>query len=61
MQRLPIQEGELNLKVGVYPGHQGARIQNNVPLVITPEGMSLVQTGDQWSEKNRLGEVWWES
>jgi len=50
VQRLPIQEGELDLQVVVYPGHQGARIQNNVPLVITPEGMSFVQTGDQWSD-----------
>jgi L-ascorbate metabolism protein UlaG (beta-lactamase superfamily) len=50
VQTLPIQGGKLDLQVVVYPGHQGARIQNNVPLVITPEGMSFVQTGDQWSD-----------
>ena len=50
VQSLPIQNGQIDLGAVVYPGHQGAEIQNNVPLVITPEGMSFVHTGDQWSD-----------
>jgi L-ascorbate metabolism protein UlaG (beta-lactamase superfamily) len=46
-QTLPIQGGKQILKVVVYPGHQGDNIENNVPLVITPEGLSFSQMGDQ--------------
>jgi len=47
IQTLPIQDGGQSLKVVVYPGHQGADIENNVPLVITPGGLSFSQMGDQ--------------
>lgn len=46
-QSLPVQGGQQELKVVVYPGHQGADIENNVHLVITPEGLSFSQMGDQ--------------
>ncbi len=44
---LPIQSGRRELRVVIYPGHQGASIENNVSLVFSPEGMSFCQTGDQ--------------
>ncbi len=47
LQTLPVQGGQQKLKVVVYPGHQGASIENNVSLVITPEGLSFSQMGDQ--------------
>ena len=47
IQTLPVQGGQKKLKVVVYPGHQGANIENNVSLVITPEGFSFSQMGDQ--------------
>ncbi len=47
LQTLKIQDGKQFLKVVNYPGHQGKDIENNVPLVFSPEGMSFVQTGDQ--------------
>jgi len=47
VQTLPVQGGELMLKVVVYPGHQGENIENNVSLVITPEGLSFSHMGDQ--------------
>ena len=47
LQTLPVQGGKQLLKVVIYPGHQGADIENNVPLVITPEGLSFSQMGDQ--------------
>jgi len=47
LQVLQIQNGKQKLKVVNYPGHQGSDIENNVPLVLTPEGMSFAQTGDQ--------------
>ena len=46
-QLLPVKGGELNLKVVVYPGHQGLDIINNNYLVTTPEGLSVAQMGDQ--------------
>ena len=46
-QTLPIQGGQKKLKVVIYPGHQGVDIENNVSLVITPEGLSFSQMGDQ--------------
>jgi L-ascorbate metabolism protein UlaG (beta-lactamase superfamily) len=46
-QKLPVQNGGQELSVVVYPGHQGEKIENNVPLVITPEGLSFSQMGDQ--------------
>lgn len=46
-QDLIIKDGKQKLRVINYPGHQGSNIENNVPLIFTPEGMSFVQTGDQ--------------
>ena len=46
-QKLSIQKGQEELKVVVYPGHQGSDIENNVYLVFTPEGLSFSQMGDQ--------------
>jgi L-ascorbate metabolism protein UlaG (beta-lactamase superfamily) len=49
LQPLPIQRGNRELKVVVYPGqqYQGHGIPNNVVLVFTPEGMSFAHNGDQ--------------
>jgi len=47
VQALPIQNGRQTLKVVAYPGHQGPSVTNNVHLVTTPEGFTVVQTGDQ--------------
>lgn len=44
---LPVQNGRQQLGVVAYPGHQGPDIENNVTLVITPEDLSFVHTGDQ--------------
>jgi len=46
-QTLPVQGGQQELKVVVYPGHQGIDIENNVHLVFTPEGLSFSHMGDQ--------------
>lgn len=46
-QTLKVQNGNQDLIVVNYPGHQGSDIENNVPLVFTPEGLSFAQTGDQ--------------
>jgi hypothetical protein len=46
-QTLSVQKGKQPLKVIVYPGHQGERIENNVPLVFSPEGLSFSHMGDQ--------------
>ncbi|MGW8181169.1 MAG: MBL fold metallo-hydrolase, partial [bacterium] len=46
-QELSVRNGEQTLRIVLYPGHQGKSIDNNVPIVFTPEGMSFSQTGDQ--------------
>lgn len=52
VQVLPIQNGGRKLRVVNYPGHQGASIENNVPLVFSPEGMSFCQMGDQSNNRD---------
>jgi len=52
IQTLPLKGGEQEIKVVVYPGHQGSDIENNVTLVITPEGLSFVQMGDQSNQED---------
>ena len=47
LQALPVQGGARRLRVVGYPGHQGASIENNVPLVFTPENLSFGHFGDQ--------------
>lgn len=44
---VPIQNGKQMLKVVAYPGHQGAALTNNLYLVTTPDGFTVVHTGDQ--------------
>jgi L-ascorbate metabolism protein UlaG (beta-lactamase superfamily) len=44
---VPIQSGKQTLKVMAYPGHQGESVANNVYLITTPEGFTVVHTGDQ--------------
>ncbi len=44
---IPIQKGKRGLKVIAFPGHQGTAPVNNVHLVTTPEGICVMQTGDQ--------------
>jgi len=51
IQTLKIQEGAKELKVINYPGHQGRDIENNVTMVITPEGLNFGHTGDQSGPK----------
>jgi L-ascorbate metabolism protein UlaG (beta-lactamase superfamily) len=42
-----LQNGAQTLNVVSYPGHQGTPVLVNVNLVTTPEGFTVVQTGDQ--------------
>ncbi len=49
-QMLPVQQGARQLKVVVFPGHQMEKTENNVSLVITPEGLSFAHLGDQINE-----------
>ncbi len=51
-QILPIQGGQQELKVVVYPGHQSLDIVNNVYLVTTPEGLCFSQMGDQSNDED---------
>lgn len=64
VQSLTIQSGKRELKVVIYPGHQGAAVLNNVVLVMSPEGLSFCQTGDQSNDEDfiwidRVGENYW--
>lgn len=50
VHEIPVRGGQQVLKVVAYPGHQGKTVLNNVHLVTTPEGLTTVQTGDQWND-----------
>ena len=47
VQTLSLPDGEQELEVVVYPGHQGEQIENNVPLIRTPGGLCFAHMGDQ--------------
>jgi L-ascorbate metabolism protein UlaG (beta-lactamase superfamily) len=47
---ITVRGGAQTLKVIAFPGHQGPTVVNNVHLVSTPEGFTVVQTGDQWGD-----------
>jgi L-ascorbate metabolism protein UlaG (beta-lactamase superfamily) len=58
-QALRIQNGQRELKVVVFPGHQMEKVENNVSLVITPEGLSFAHLGDQINEAPFLADYPW--
>jgi L-ascorbate metabolism protein UlaG (beta-lactamase superfamily) len=47
VHEIAIQGGAKTLKVVVYPGHQGKPVLDNVHLVTSPDGYTVVHTGDQ--------------
>lgn len=59
IQNLMIKENKTVLKVVVFPGHQMENTENNVTLVITPEGLSFCQMGDQINEGNFMIDYKW--
>ena len=59
VQSLPIQSGKASLKVVVYPGHQNRPVENNVTLVISPEGLSFCHNGDQFNDGAFMEDFAW--
>ena len=51
--------GTHSLKVVAYPGHQGTALINNVYLIVTPEGFSVLHTGDQSGSEAPGGDFDW--
>lgn len=47
VHEIRVQNGKQVLKVVAYPGYQGTSIPNNTHLVITPEGFSVIHSGDR--------------
>jgi L-ascorbate metabolism protein UlaG (beta-lactamase superfamily) len=47
VREIKIRDDEQVLKVISFPGHQGKSVLNNVNFVVTPEGFSVLHTGDQ--------------
>jgi LmbE family N-acetylglucosaminyl deacetylase len=54
-----VRGGALVLKVVAYPGHQGASVVNNVHVVTSPEGFTVVHTGDQSGAEGPGGDYDW--
>lgn len=59
LQKLPIKNKTIELDVVVYPGHQMSRLENNVPLVFSPEGISFAHMGDQINEGDFMIDYEW--
>lgn len=55
---LSLSDGRV-LKYVAYPGHQGRSVINNVHLVTTPEGLTVVQTGDQSGDEGPGSDFDW--
>ncbi len=58
-QILPIQNGKIKLEVVIYPGHQMSKTLNNVPLVFTPDGITVSHMGDQINEGDFMVDYKW--
>jgi len=58
-QRVALKGGASELKVVVYPGHQGKEWLNNVYLVSSPEGFTAMHTGDQSGPESPGGDFDW--
>jgi L-ascorbate metabolism protein UlaG (beta-lactamase superfamily) len=56
---IPVRNGAQGLKVVAYPGHQGKAPLDNVHLVTTPDGFTVVQTGDQSGFEGPGGDFDW--
>ncbi len=56
-QKLKLKKHTLDMVV--FPGHQMRSIPNNVYLVTTPEGITLVHTGDQINEGDFMVDFDW--
>lgn len=59
VQRISVQQGRIALQFKAYPGHQGEKVINNVYLVTTPEGYSVLHTGDQSGPEDPAGDFGW--
>jgi len=59
VQKLKIKKGKMKLKVVIYPGHQIAKTDVNVPLVLTPEGINIAHLGDQINEGDFMIDYDW--
>ncbi len=56
---IPVKAGSQSLSVVAYPGHQGKGPIVNVHLVTTPEGFTVVHTGDQSGFEGPGGDFDW--
>lgn len=59
VHEIAVQNGKRVLKVVAYPGHQGPDTLVNVHLVTTPEGFTVVHTGDQSGTEAPGGDFDW--
>lgn len=59
IQKLPIKNKNVSLDVVVYPGHQMSKLENNVPLIFSPEGISFAHMGDQINEGDFMVDYEW--
>ncbi len=58
LQQLPLPGGKI-LGIIIYPGHQMEKVDMNVVLARTPEGISVAHLGDQLNEGNFMEDFAW--
>lgn len=56
---IPVRAGAATLKAVAYPGHQGKDLIDNVYLITTPDGFTVVHTGDQSGFEGPGGDFDW--
>ena len=59
VHEIPVGAAKQVLQVVSYPGHQGPPVVNNVNYVATPEGFSVLHTGDQSGDEGQATDFDW--
>ena len=59
IQKLQVKNKGISIDVVIYPGHQMSSHENNVTLVISPEGISFAHMGDQINEGDFMIDYKW--
>ncbi|MCK5467945.1 MAG: MBL fold metallo-hydrolase, partial [Cyclobacteriaceae bacterium] len=59
IQKLPLKNKGISIDVVIYPGHQMSSHENNVSLIISPEGISFAHMGDQINEGDFMIDYAW--
>ncbi len=59
VQSFAVRNGAQVLRLVAYPGHQDQAVLNNVQVITSPEGLTILHTGDQSGPEGPGGDFDW--